>query len=131
MGMYTEIFVNADLKPETPDEVIATLKAMCEKDADSPHLEGRPVRWPYLFNGGSFYVPCTECALLTYSDERESYSLLAKGDIQNDDGEIQQFFEFIKPWCEHDFIGYMRYEENREPKLIFKQTCLKSIEGEK
>jgi hypothetical protein len=29
MGMYTEIYINVDLKPETPDEVINTLKAMC------------------------------------------------------------------------------------------------------
>jgi hypothetical protein len=38
MGMYTEIYVNVDLKQETPDEVLNVLKAMCGKleegDAD-------------------------------------------------------------------------------------------------
>lgn len=31
MGMYTEIYVNVDLKRDTPEEVIHVLKAMCGK----------------------------------------------------------------------------------------------------
>lgn len=120
MGMYTEIFVNVDLKSDTPEEVINTLKAMCEKDYESEYLVGKPSRWSFLFNDGSFYLPCTECGLLTFNEIRNAYSLLAKGDIKNYEGEVEALFEFIKPWCEDDFMGYMRYEEEREPTLIFK-----------
>ncbi len=120
MGMYTEIFVNVDLKKETPSEVINTIRAMCNKDHTSPYLEGKPVRWSYMFNDGSYSLPRTECGLLTKDDLNGSYSLLAKGDIKNYGSEIGQFFELIKPWVEDDFMGYARYQEDREPTLIYR-----------
>lgn len=119
MGMYTEIFVNTDLKENTPNEVIEVLKAMCAKDADAECLKDKPNRWKYLFNNGSYYTPSTECAALTFDDRSKQYSLIAKGDIKNYEDEIEKFFEFIKPWCDNDFIGYYRYEESREPTLIY------------
>lgn len=119
MGMYTEIYVNADLKKETPKEVIDVLAAMCEKDQEAVSLSDKPSRWAYLFNNGSYYLPLTECGKLTNDSITGQYSLIAKGDIKNYDGEIEQFFDFIKPWCEGEFIGYYRYEESREPTLVY------------
>lgn len=122
MGMYTEIFVNVDLKENTPDEVIDVLKAMCAKDSNAECLKDKPRRWPYLFNNGSYYLPLTQCGNLTFDDIGKHYSLLAKGDIKNYGGEIEQFFEFIRPWCDNEFIGYYRYEEDREPTLVYSNT---------
>jgi hypothetical protein len=118
MGMYTEIYVNVDLKKETPYEVICVLKAICEKDFKPKHLNDYPDRWGALFCSGSYYTPNTSCANLTFDNISGQYSLLGKGDIKNYDGEIEAFFTFIKPWCEEGFIGYYRYEENREPTLV-------------
>lgn len=120
MGMYTEIYVNVDFKEETPREVIDTIKAMCEFDPDHPCLSDKPIRWAYLFCDGSFYTPSTSCANLTYNDIGERWSLLGKGDIKNYDGEIESFFEYIRPWVDDDFMGYSRYEEDREPTLYYK-----------
>lgn len=119
MGMYTEIYVNADLKKDTPQEVIDILSAMCKKDGEAGCLSDKPRRWAYLFNNGSYYMPLTECAKLTHNDIAECYSLLAKGDIKNYCGEIEEFFDFIMPWCDGEFIGYYRYEESREPTLVY------------
>lgn len=119
MGMYTEIFVNTNLKTDTPNEVIDVLKAMCDKDSTAQCLKDKPERWAYLFNNGSYYVASTECGMLTYDKISSKYSLLAKGDIKNYENEIEQFFEFIKPWCDNEFIGYYRYEESREPTLVY------------
>ncbi len=119
MGMYTEIFINADLKESTPSSVINVLKAMCENDSDSEHLKDKPSRWAYLFNNGSFYLPLTECGKLTFDEGGGHYSIIAKGDIKNYESEIEQFFEFVKPWCEGEFIGYYRYEESREPTMVY------------
>lgn len=124
MGMYTEIFVNVDLKPDTPDEVINTIQAICEKGFESPPLKDKPARWFVLFNNGSYYTPATECGLLTYDDISQNWSLLGKGDIKNYASEIEQFFDFIMPWVDaHDgeFIGYHRYEESLTPTLVYKQ----------
>ena len=122
MGMYTEIFVNVDLREDTPLDVIATLKAMCEKDGDSPLLQKKPRRWGYMFNDGSFYTPKTECGNLTYNDISKQWSLIAKGDIKNYEGEIESFFAWLMPYVDGEdgeFVGYSRYEESFTPDLVF------------
>lgn len=119
MGMYTEIFVNVDLKRDTPQSVIDVLQAMCDKDIDAECLKDKPRRWGWLFCDGSYYTPLTSCGILTYCYITSSYSLLGKGDIKNYDSEIEQFFSFIKPYCENDFIGYIRFEEARTPTLVY------------
>jgi hypothetical protein len=127
--MYTEIYVNVDLKADTPKEVLDVLTAMCAKDSDSPHLADKPDRWWYMFNNGSYYTPLTACALLTHDEIGGNWSLLAKGDIKNYEGEIEAFFAWIMPYVDAEqgeFIGYSRYEEDQLPTLVVKQgesTC--------
>lgn len=125
MGMYTEIYVNVDLKRDTPAEVILVLKAMCRKlepEVSERVLESYPHRWHLLFNNGSYYTPFTHCQYLEYDEITKQWSLLGKGDIKNYGGEIQEFFNWIMPHVdgiEGDFIGYHRYEESQEPVLHF------------
>lgn len=123
MGMYTEIYVNVDLKRDTPDEVIEVLKAMCNVEGNDPKvLEPYPERWDSLFYSGSYYTPNTYCHLLTYDKIIQRWSLLGKGDIKNHGRDIQKFFEWIIPYVHGfpgDFIGYLRYEESIKPTLIF------------
>lgn len=119
MGMYTEIYVSTDLKEGTPEPVIDVLRAICAKDPDSPALAEHPDRWFMLFNSGSYYTPLTEVASLTYDDIGKHYSLIGKGDIKNYGYEIEKFFDWLKPWCDNEFIGYHRYEEAREPTLVY------------
>ena len=121
MGMYTEIYVNVDLKPGTPEEVIKVLKAVCEGNEMAECLKDKPSRWPQLFLSGSYYTPNTSCANLTFDCAAKQYSLLGKGDIKNYEGEIEAFFGFISPWCENRFLGYHRYESAREPILVYKE----------
>ena len=92
MGMYTEIYINVDLKRETPDDVISVLKAMCSFDSEAECLADKPPRWSYLFNSGSYYTPNTSCASLTWDETSNSYSLLGKGDIKNYGSEIFGFW---------------------------------------
>ena len=121
--MYTEIYVNVDLREDTPREVIKTLEAICNKDSESPYLVDKPLRWSYLFNSGSYYTPNTQCAKLTFDPISHQWSLLAKGDIKNYEGEIEEFFDWIKPYVkcrsEETFIGYKRYEEDCRPTNIY------------
>lgn len=119
MGMYTEIYVNVDFNKDLPESVLNVLKAMCRWDGFEEHLEGYPSRWGYLFNSGSYYTPNTSVANLTYDDISGEWSLLGKGDIKNYGGEIQEFFEFIKPYVDTNFMGYMMYEESYEPTLMY------------
>lgn len=116
MGMYTEIFVNVDLKQDVPASVIDVLRAMCSRE-DSPCLESLPSRWSYLFRAGRTN---TSCAHLTQNNYGR-WSLLAKGDIKNYEGEIEAFFDWLMPWIDAykgDFIGFSLYEEDTEPTLF-------------
>lgn len=132
MGMYTEVFVNADLKNGTPKSVINVLLAMCEKRSDSPALKGITFRRGYMFNNGSYYTPYTECHSLTFDCGTGRWSIIAKGDIKNYENEIEQFFEWIMPHVdaeEGEMIGYVRYEENLLPVIIVKQSTEANKEG--
>lgn len=118
--MYTEIYVNVDLKSEVPEEVLAVLRAMCGDENQTP-LDDKPGRWRMLFGNGSYYTPLTSCANLTFDKIRNGWSLLGKGDIKNYGNEIEAFFEWLMPWVdgeEGDFIGYKRYEESQTPELV-------------
>lgn len=123
MGMYTEIYVNVDLKKDTPDEIIEVLKVMCDMvDSDSKVLEPYPDRWGSMFYSGSCYTPDTHCRSLTYDGITQRWSLLGKGDIKNYGQEIQKFFEWIMPYVDGypgEFIGYSRYDEVLKPTLVF------------
>jgi hypothetical protein len=124
MGMYTEIFVNVDLKKDTPEEVINILKMMCDHDSkEEDWPEDLPPRWQYMFYGGSYYTPNTRCANLHKCGFSNQYSLIGKGDIKNYGSEIQEFFDFIRPHVDPclgcEFIGYWRYEEDKEPTLVY------------
>jgi hypothetical protein len=124
MGMFTEIYINVNLKTNTPPEVLNILKKMCSpvelslKEWDSEY----PDTWLYLFKSGSYYTPNTYCRFFEYDKINECYSLLGKGDIKNYGEEIQQFFDWILPWVDGesgDFVGYHRYENNQQPTLVF------------
>ena len=124
MGMYTEIYVNVDLKQDTPEEVLQVLSFMCNRDCNIAGLLGFPARWGYLFGNGSYYTPNTSVAELTYDSISQQYSLLGKGDIKNYYNEIEEFFEWLMPHIDENegiFIGYSRYEEDDVPNLYFKK----------
>jgi hypothetical protein len=118
MGMYTEIYVNVDLKEETPRPIITTLNEIIE--GDTP--DGFPDRTGCLFCNMSYYTPFTRVANLTYDEIRRGWSLLGKGDLKNYSGEIEFFFDWLMPWVDGspgDFVGYYRYEEDQAPTLVF------------
>jgi len=124
MGMYTEIFVNVDLKKGVPEDVLGTLRVMTGEGAFDEENWEYPSLWTMLFSDCSYYTPRTSCAELKWDEIAGCHSLIGKGDIKNYGGEIQAFFEWIAPHVaaykdERTFIGYMRYEEAEVPTLVF------------
>ena len=118
MGMYTEIYVNVDLKEETPKEIIDTLKQLCA----NVQPDSFPERSWLLFNNGSYYTPRTYARSLTYDTISRQWSFLGKGDLKNYSKEVEHFFDWLMPWVDGrpgDFVGYHRYEEDQKPTLVF------------
>lgn len=118
MGMYTEIYVNVDLKEKTPQEIIDTLKQLCE----NVQPDSFPDRSSLLFNNGSYYTPYTYVRSLTYDRNLSRWSFLGKGDLKNHSEEVEHFFNWLMPWVDGlpgDFVGYHRYEGDQKPTLVF------------
>ena len=118
MGMYTEIYVNVDLKKETPQEIIDTLKQLFANEQP----DGFSERSLMLFSNGSYYTPCTYVRSLTYDRILHQWSFLGKGDLKNYSNEVEHFFDWLMPWVDGfpgDFVGYHRYEQDQKPTLVF------------
>ena len=69
MGMYTEIYVNTDLKKETPQEVIDVLSAMCEKNHEAMNT------WHVIdASGQTLGRMATEIATILMGKHRPDYT---------------------------------------------------------
>lgn len=125
--MYTQLCFNAELKEETPRQVISTLRWLLGEhdDMDGP-LDGNLTdrTWSGMFNGWSFYhAPAGSKSFIRRNRGNEWY-LSVLCDIKNYGGELEAFIEWIKPWVaprgqDKTFLGYTRYEESDEPTLIY------------
>ena len=127
MGMYTELHFNAELKQDTPEEVIAILDGMVSaKEHTSGTLPSHPLfdtpRWEYMLRCDSYYFDADTHSTLRYDDITKSYYLCIRCNLKNYDGEIEKFIDWIKPYCDKypgDFLGFYRYEETETPTLVY------------
>jgi len=139
MGMYYEHYVNVDLSPKCPPEVIEILEHIVD-GMKHKFYEEKGKRWEELFWNGSFYTPNTRVAELTYCPYNKAYSLIGKGDSKS---YMRDFFEWITPYLEmdnddcdeyentwteeSDFMGYIRYESSRVPELIYRSDFMEGM----
>lgn len=129
MGMYTEFHFNAELKQNVPLEVVAVLRFMLSNAKeyvgdlpDSPLFETD--RWRWMLQMSSYYFPADTGSTLRFDSISKSYFLSIRCNLKNYDNEIDKFVEWITPYvdvsCDQDeFVGFQRYEEEREPSLIY------------
>ena len=126
MGMYTELIFGADLKKDTPKEVIEALKYMMgeteEKPSSFPLPDGR-CEW--LFRGSSYYFGVSKAVSEMYEDNiTDSYVLSTRSSIKNYANEIETFLDWIKPYIEsgsgyRDMYAIVTYEEDETPKIYY------------
>ena len=126
MGMYTELMFGADLKKDTPTEVIEALKYMIgeteEKPINFPLPDGR-CEW--LFRGASYYFGVSSpVSKMMYDDIGGNWILSTRSNIKNYGGEIEAFLEWIKPYIDsgsgsRDMYAIVTYEESDEPKIYY------------
>jgi hypothetical protein len=127
MGMYTEVFFRAELKADTPDDVIETLRYMVGDSDDQPtSLPAHPLfacqRWDVVARCTSAYFPASAGSVLarsSWSADRWSLSFLSS--LKNYDGEAEKFFDWIGQYVTDfpgDFLGYTLYEESEDPILF-------------
>lgn len=95
------------------------------EDAPDPlpeHPLFRTERWDVMLHMDSYYFDYKTTHLLKFDDVGVAWSFNVTCNVKNYDGEIEAFVDWIMPYCDKyagDFLGYSRYEETEEPRLIF------------
>ena len=106
MGDYTELIFGAELKTDTPKEVIDILQYMCYRKTPRPtafpnHILFSKPRWEILFSCSSYYFAVSEPMAKMWFDEiSKSWKISTRANIKNYDDEIGSFCDWIKPYIE-------------------------------
>jgi len=127
MGMYTEIIFGAELKEETPEQVINALKYIIGDIEDKPDDFPLPEDGcEYLFQISSYYFGVNEpVAKMWFDDISKTWRISARSNIKNYEREIETFLEWIRPFVKRgsgtkDMFAIVIYEEDSEPTIYFK-----------
>jgi hypothetical protein len=126
MGMYTELIFGAELKKDTPNNVIEALKYMLGEIEERPNNFSLPIgRCDYLFQCGSYYFAVNKPVNKMWLDEiANQYCISTRSNIKNYANEIETFLEWIKPYIEsgsggRDMYAIVIYEEQDEPTIYY------------
>ena len=124
--MYTELIFGAELKKDTPNEVIEALKYMLGETETKPTNFPLPDgTWERLFCGGSYYFAVNKAVnKMWFDDISRSWRLSTRSNIKNYDQEIQTFLEWIEPYIyggsgSRDMYAIVIYEVSAEPTIYY------------
>ena len=141
MGMYTELVFDTELSLEKLPEIEEVLRHMLGESQEasysslSLHFQlpaaalFKSSRWEYMLRGSSFYFNGETHSELNVMTEYNIATLTVRCSLKNYSQEIEKFLDWIYSYDETDwhtdyaprkmFKGYMRYEEDVHPTLIY------------
>ena len=127
MGMYTEFHFNAELKKDTPMEVINDIHAAmdcAERDWRASDCPLSNEDLSYLFLSDSFYFPSKTISSLRWCEISGRYFINIRSNLKNYNNEIERFLGWILPYVDasEECLGYYRYESYDDPTLIYKNS---------
>ena len=123
--MYTDLVLG--MKIEDNDKIIQTLRYMLGETEYQPvddHELFRTDRWDYMLKCDSYYFDGQTDSKLYMDDlyeDNPKFYLNVRCNLKNYDNEINKFLDWLNPYIKtFGFLGYLRYEENEDPTLIYK-----------
>lgn len=127
MGMYTDFCFDAQLKANTPNEVISFLQEWKRNPQDirqytalPEHELFRTPRWWMLGFCCSAYFDAIPHFKL--EENLGQWVINIRCNLKNYDDEIDLFVEWIKQYVDAgpvQFLGFKRYEEETAPTLFY------------
>ena len=123
MGMYTEINVCFDLCQDVPKEIVDILHCLIDGDDEPSVLPQHDFfkcdRWNIVACCDSGYFGGSSNSKII-SNTSGTWLVNIRANLKNYDSEIEKFLDWLTPYVEtHGFIGYTRYEECENPKLVY------------
>ena len=126
MGMYTELIFGAELKKETPPEVVDALKYMLGEIETKPDNFPLPDgRCEWLLCGGSYYFAVNNAVKKMWLDDIDGlWHISTRSNIKNYESEIETFLAWIKPYIgggsgSREMYAIVIYEEAEEPQIYY------------
>jgi len=126
MGMYTELIFGAELKKETPEQVINALKYIIGELEDKPNDFTLPKgRYENVLRSSSYYFGISKSLSKIWFDEiSKSWKISSRSNIKNYENEIEMFLEWIKPHIKRgsgakNIYAITIYEEDFEPTIYY------------
>lgn len=126
MGQHTAFIMKCELKADTPQQVIDTLKFMTspndEEEFDNfpDHPLFETEEWEYMLDiaGGALWDPNST---LKYFKRSNSYTLKVRTSVKDHEYQIQKFLHWIAPYSRTSgFVGAIRPEyEPLETRILF------------
>lgn len=121
MGMYTELVLGLEL--DNDEATIQKLKYMLDNTTDDVMIDDpffKTPRWTYMLCCDSYYFDGQTDSKLVYDIIAGTHFLNVRCNLKNYDNEIELFLKWLAPHIKTDgFLGYMRYEEDENPTLIY------------
>lgn len=125
MRMYTELVLGIEI--EDNDKIIQTLRYMLGETEYQPvddHELFKTDRWDYMLKCDSYYFDGQTDSKLYMDDlyeDNPKFYLNVRCNLKNYNNEINKFLDWLNPYIKtFGFLGYLRYEENEDPTLIYK-----------
>ncbi|MBU8573712.1 hypothetical protein [Bacillus pumilus] len=129
MGMYTELVCAFELIKETPSHIIETLEFMSGQREEHPielpanKLFWEGDKWKWMLQTDSYYFDGKTHSEIENDTLVGGRYVTIRCNLKNYNDEIENFIDWISPYIQKDydhyFIGYKRYEDDKEPTLIF------------
>ena len=124
MGMYTEINVCFDLLKNTPKDIVDILHYLIE-GTDAPfilpgHKFFKCDRWNMVARCDSYYFDGSTNSKMVFDNISKTWKINIRANLKNYNCELEEFLDWLKLYIKtKGFIGYMRYEEWKDPTLIY------------
>lgn len=129
MGQYTELVLAFELKKDTPDGIINTLKYMIDIDSvyhvsllDNYFLDKATILKWMLHSCSYYFAYPASLSDIYYNDITKTYHVSVRCSLKNYENEIDLFLIWIIPHIESrnkNFLGYYMSEDVEEPTLIY------------
>lgn len=127
MGMYTELIFGAELKKDTPKNVIEALNYMTSNNNKeySNRLILNNCISEYLFkSSSSCFGVDRSMSKMWFNDISGKWVLSTRSNIKNYHGEIEAFLKWIKPYIESgsgcsDMYAIVTHEYSKTPEIYY------------
>lgn len=126
--MYQELYLNAKLKADIPENILTILKYMSgDMSIDGLSITSdalfKTENWEYMLQSESSRFDLAARSTLDYSPVDDCYVLRVSCSLNNNEQQIEKFLGFINSYLDKQsgqFLGYVRNEDSDNPYILRK-----------